>query len=76
MLRSREMTFKLLDTVATVRDIPEFGIKAGDVGVIVETFTDPEEAYEVEFCNANGETIATVSLLPSQMISRSVCQAA
>ncbi len=70
------MTFKLLDTVATARDIPEFGIKAGDVGVIVEIFADPEEAYEVEFCNANGETIAMVSLLPSQMIARSVRQAA
>jgi Domain of unknown function (DUF4926) len=70
------MTFKLLDTVATVRDIPEFGIEAGAVGVIVEVFTDPEEAYEVEFCNENGETIAMVPLLPTQMISRSVRQAA
>jgi hypothetical protein len=54
------MTFKLLDTVVLVRDLPEHSLKAGDVGAIVEVH--PDDGFEVEFVTASGRTGALVTL--------------
>jgi len=54
------MTFKLLDTVVLVRDLPEHSLKAGDVGAIVEVH--PGDGFEVEFVTASGRTGALVTL--------------
>ena len=57
----------LLDTViATVEQAGEQVI-AGDLGVIVEVYTKPALAYEVEFVNPDGTTRALLTLSPQQV---------
>ena len=48
------------DPVALARPLPEYGLEAGDLGVVV--FVYPEGAYEVEFMTAGGWTVAVVTL--------------
>ena len=50
-----------LDSVVLVRDIPEHGLKAGDVGAVVHVYGEGE-GYEVEFITGDGETVAVVTL--------------
>lgn len=52
--------FKELDTVVLVHDIPEAGLKAGDLGAIVQVYS-PED-FEVEFVTAAGGTQALLTL--------------
>ncbi len=54
------MTFELLDTVVLSRDLPEHGLRVGDVGAVVEVYADTD--FEVEFVRASGETKALVDL--------------
>ncbi len=54
------MTFKLLEPVVLIKDKPEFGLKTGDLGTVVEIYDD--RAVEVEFVKASGETLAVVTL--------------
>ena len=54
------MHFKTLDTVVLLRDMPAHGLRAGDLGAVVETY-DPD-ALEVEFVTASGRTGALVTL--------------
>lgn len=61
------MYFKINDTVLLLEDLPEEELAKGAVGVVVAEFDEPEEAYEVEFCNDKGETLAEVALLPNQI---------
>ncbi len=50
----------LLDTVVLDRDLPEQGLRRGDLGAVVEVL--PPEGLEVEFVLASGKTQALVSL--------------
>ena len=59
------MTYELLETVVLSRDLPEQGLRAGDVGAIVHIYTDA--AFEVEFVRASGQTIALVALTASDL---------
>ena len=54
------MKIKLLDTVVLRHNILDYGIKAGDIGVVVETY----EPYgiEVEFVTGSGKTQALLTL--------------
>lgn len=61
------MTFKINDAVRLVVDLPSEGLARGAVGVVVAEFTEPTQAYEIEFANAEGETIAQLALLPDQI---------
>jgi len=54
------MRFKVLDTVVLVRDVEEHGLRAGDLGAVVETY--PPDGLEVEFVTASGRTTALVTL--------------
>jgi hypothetical protein len=54
------MTFALLDTVVLNRDLPEHGLRAGDLGAVVEVYS--AEGLEVEFVRASGQTKALVTL--------------
>ncbi|MEW9898393.1 DUF4926 domain-containing protein [Chitinivorax sp. PXF-14] len=47
-------------------EIPSESLAKGAIGVIVEEFSEPEEAYEVEFCDEDGVTIAQIALRPNQ----------
>jgi hypothetical protein len=54
------MKFKTLDTVVLDRDVPEFGLKKGDLGAVVQIY-EPD-GLEVEFVTASGRTEALVTL--------------
>jgi hypothetical protein len=54
------MKFKQLDTVVLDRDVPESGLRKGDLGAVVETY-EPD-GLEVEFVTASGRTQAVVTL--------------
>jgi hypothetical protein len=54
------MTFALLDTVVLNRDLPEHGLRAGDLGAVVEVYG--ADGVEVEFVRASGQTKALVTL--------------
>lgn len=57
---------ELLDVVALTEDIPEHGLKRGQVGTVVEML--PPDAYEVEFVDQSGETYAMLPLRASQVL--------
>jgi hypothetical protein len=59
-MTSPSSQFRELDTVVLVRDIPESGLKAGDLGAIV--FVYSVDAFEVEFVTAAGGTQALLTL--------------
>jgi len=54
------MTFKTLDTVVLVRDLPKHGLKAGDPGAVVEVYHP--DAVDVECVTASGRTTALLYL--------------
>ncbi|MBI2194862.1 MAG: DUF4926 domain-containing protein [Planctomycetes bacterium] len=56
---------KELDTVVLTSDLPEHGLKAGDIGTVVLVHAQP--GYEVEFMTLDGETLAVVSLFSNQV---------
>ena len=52
--------FQELDTVVLVRDVPEAGLRAGDLGAVVQVYGP--EALEIEFATAAGQTQALLTL--------------
>ena len=54
------MTIATLDTVVLDRDLPEHGLRRGDLGAVVEVY-EPD-GLEVEFVRASGRTQALVEL--------------
>lgn len=54
------MKFAELDPVVLRRDVPERGLRAGDLGAVVEIYG--EHGLEVEFLQASGQTKALVTL--------------
>lgn len=58
---------QLLETVVATVDIPDEGIRAGDVGTIVDVYTQLSKAYEVEFVTADGSPRALITLAPGQV---------
>ncbi|PIP48350.1 MAG: DUF4926 domain-containing protein [Chloroflexi bacterium CG23_combo_of_CG06-09_8_20_14_all_45_10] len=54
------MRHKLLDCVVLVKDIPESGLRVGDLGMVVAIY-EPD-GLEVEFTKASGETQAVLTL--------------
>ncbi len=55
-----------LDRVVLIADVPEYGLKVGDIGVVVLIHGD-HDGYELEFVALDGETIAVISAFPSQV---------
>ena len=54
------MRFKKLETVVLDRDLPEHGLRRGDLGAVVQVY-DPD-GIQVEFVTASGRTEALVTL--------------
>lgn len=48
------------DSTVLAHDLPEYGLKSGDVGTVV--MVHPAGGYEVEFMTLDGETLAVTSL--------------
>ena len=59
--------FKVGDTVVLIGDLPEEGLSAGQIGAVVLEFTEPVLAYETEFTDQEGRTLAQLALLPEQI---------
>ena len=55
-----------LERVALTDDLPDRGLKAGDIGMVVHIYGG-HKGYEVEFVTLNGEPVALVSVYPSQI---------
>ena len=56
---------KELDPIVLTSDLPEFGLRVGDLGTVVLVYK--YGGYEVEFVTLDGETVAVVSLTPEQV---------
>jgi len=56
----------LFDVVELLVDLPEHSLHAGATGAIVHCY--PDDTYEVEFTNEEGETLALCPLSPQQFI--------
>jgi hypothetical protein len=57
----------LLNTVIVTANFPDHDVLAGDLGAIVEVYTIPALAYEVEFVNPDGTTRALLTLSSDQV---------
>ena len=58
---------KLHTTVRLRKDLLEHGLRSGAVGAIVAVFDNPSQAYEVEFTDEQGRTIAELALREEQL---------
>lgn len=62
--------FQELDLVELIEDLPDYDLKKGDIGVVVEVFDAPEEAYDLEFVEeSGGEPKFAYSIKPHQVRS-------
>ena len=61
------MTISLLDTIVLARDLPDHGLRRGDIGAVVEVY-EPD-GVEVEFVTGSGRTQALVTLTKSDVRS-------
>jgi len=59
---------KINDTVQLTQALPLEHLSVGTIGVVVAAFSEPEEAYEIEFTDERGETLAQVALRPTQFV--------
>ena len=66
------MNFALFDVVVLAEDLPDEDLYAGMNGAVVDIHTSPCKAYEVEFCDSEGRTIALLALLPNQLLPTAV----
>jgi hypothetical protein len=59
------MTMELCQEVALTRDLPEYGLRSGDVAMLVDFVPHPsnsEEGCVLEVFNAIGESIAAIAV--------------
>jgi len=63
------MKYHLFQRIALVWDIPEEGLKQGDVATIVEhhPVANGEDGYSLEIFNALGSTVAVVTVPESAL---------
>ena len=54
------MKIAVLDTIVLTKDIPDHGLRKGDLGAVVEMY-EPD-GLEVEFVTGSGRTRALVTL--------------
>ncbi|MFJ5320532.1 DUF4926 domain-containing protein [Pectobacterium parvum] len=57
-------SYSLFDVISLKNDLPEEGLKKIMLGAIVHIYNDPSPAYEIEFCDDNGEALACITLTP------------
>jgi hypothetical protein len=59
-------SIQLLDVVALTEDLPERGLFRGQVGTVVESLAP--DVFEVEFCDDEGRTYASLALRADQLM--------
>ncbi len=57
---------KLLDVVALVEELPEYGLRLGQVGTVVEELAP--DVFEIEFSDLDGRTYAMLPLKRHQLM--------
>jgi hypothetical protein len=57
---------QLLDVVALTEDLPERGLRRGQVGTVVESLAP--DVFEVEFSDNEGRTYAQLPLRANQLL--------
>jgi uncharacterized protein DUF4926 len=58
---------QLLEVVALTGDLPGVNLRRGQVGTVVEVLNGGS-AFEVEFCDREGRTYASLGLRPDQVM--------
>jgi Domain of unknown function (DUF4926) len=58
---------ELLEVVALTVDLPEYNLRRGQVGTVVELLAGGT-AFEVEFSDRNGRTYESIGLRPEQIM--------
>lgn len=63
------MKFKLYTKVALTEDVPESGLRRGDIVTLVDQVLAPDgtQGYAIEVFNAVGETIAVTCVAESSL---------
>jgi len=59
-------TIKEHARIVLTSDLPEQGLKGGDMGTVVHVY-ERGQAYEVEFLTLDGDTVAIATLLRTQV---------
>ena len=59
-------TIHLLDVVALLEDLPGTDLLCGQVGTVVEVLAP--DVFEVEFCDNDGRTYASLALRAEQLM--------
>lgn len=59
------MPFAILESVVVLTDLPQHGLKRGDIGTVVHV--QSPDCVEVEFVRASGHTQAVVTLSVDQL---------
>jgi Domain of unknown function (DUF4926) len=54
------------ERIVLLKDVPEEGLKSGDVGTVVHVYRQGE-AFEAEFMTLDGKTVAVVTLIASHV---------
>ena len=62
----RNRSIEVFDVVALTNDLPERGLVRAQVGTIVESLAP--DVFEVEFCDNDGRTYASLALKKSQLM--------
>jgi hypothetical protein len=57
---------KILDVVAVTEDVPEHGLRRGEVGTVVDRWKDG--VFEVEFSDDTGEAYAFAALRADKLL--------
>ena len=57
---------RLFDVVALLEDIPALNLLRGQVGTVVEELAP--DAFEVEFCDNDGRTLASLGFRTEQLL--------
>ncbi len=61
--------FNMFDTVKSIIDIPELGLKSGAIGAIIDIYYVPTPAYEIEFFDLDDQVVGTISMKPGQVVA-------
>ncbi len=61
-----ENRVQLLDVVALTEDLPEHGLRRGQVGTVMEALAP--DVFEVEFSDNDGRTYAMAALRVEQLL--------
>lgn len=61
-----KVSFQLFDVVALLEDLPQYHLRRGTIGTVVEYLAP--DAWLVEFSDDNGEEYATAELRVDQLM--------